>query len=438
MQNVDSILHARWVIPVEPGETVLEHHTVIIDKGRIEAVIKTSEAEQRYQSANVVQLGQHALIPGLVNAHTHVAMNLFRGIADDLPLMTWLNDHIWPAEQKFVDKTFCYDGTLLAVAEMLRGGITCFNDMYFFPDTTALAASASGMRCCVGLIMLDFPTVWAQNAEEYLSKGISVHDEFKSDPLINTAFAPHAPYTVSDGPLNKVRTLADEMDIPIHMHVHETAHEVDEAANHHGKRPLQRLHELGLLSPRLLAVHMTQLLDTEIALCAEQGVHIIHCPESNLKLASGFCPTAKLLAAGINVALGTDSAASNNDLDMFGEMRTAALLAKGVAQNASVMPASQALYCATMGGAKALGLDNDIGSISVGKYADITAVDLSALETQPVFDPVSHLVYCADRHQVTDVWVNGERLLEQRKLSRIDLGELSQRCTEWGNKLSGR
>ena len=436
MQHVDTILRARWVIPVEPTNTILEHHSVIIDKGCITAIESNDIAEQSYQSDDVIDLGQHALIPGLINTHTHVAMNLFRGIADDLPLMTWLNEHIWPAEQKWVDRAFVYDGSLLAMAEMLRGGITCFNDMYFFPDATAEAAIDAGMRCTIGLIALDFPTVWAKNAHEYLSKGFSVHDQFKNDPLISTAFAPHAPYTVSDEPLQKIQTYADELDIPIHMHIHETADEVQQAVDANAKRPLQRLQELGLLTPKLLAVHMTQLNDDEIMLCAKQGVNVIHCPESNLKLASGFCPAAKLLDAGANLALGTDGAASNNDLNMLGEMRTAALLAKGVAQDASAMPAAQVLYCATMGGAKAMGREQEIGSLSVGKLADITAIDLSAIETQPIFDPISHIVYCADRNQVSDVWVGGKRLLKQGQLTTIDTESVLAKAKTWQQAIS--
>ncbi|MBL1293660.1 MAG: TRZ/ATZ family hydrolase [Thiotrichales bacterium] len=443
MKHVDSIINGRWVIPVadndkQPSDTVLENHAIVINNGSILTILPSDDAKQQFHSDSITQLDQHALIPGLVNSHTHAAMNLFRGIADDLPLMTWLNEHIWPAEQQWVNKEFIRDGSTLAIAEMLRGGTTCFNDMYFYPDVTAKVAVESGIRCCVGLLMLDFPTVWAKNTDEYLSKGIAVHDEFKNESLISTAFAPHAPYTVSDEPINKIRTFADEMDISIHMHIHETADEVAQAVNNSGKRPLQRLHELGLLTPRLLAVHMTQLTENEIALCAEQGVHIIHCPESNMKLASGFCPVSQLIAAGANIALGTDGAASNNDLDMFGEMRTAALIAKGVAKNASALPAAHALYCATMGGAKALGLDSKIGSLSAGKYADITAVDLSDIETRPVFDPISHLVYCAGRHQVSDVWVNGKHVLNQRQLSTLDINTIQEKCTAWQQKMTGK
>ena len=431
MKHVDTIIRARWIIPVEPLNTVLEHHSLIIDQGKITDIVDNKSAEHDYQSNDIIDLNQHVLIPGLVNAHTHAAMNLFRGIADDLPLMTWLNDHIWPAEQQWVDYTFVKDGSLHAIAEMLRGGTTCFNDMYFYPDATADAAISAGIRCRIGLIALDFPTVWAKDADDYLSKGLAIHDQFKNEPLISTALAPHAPYTVSDEPLTKIQTYADELDIPVHMHVHETADEVKQAVDNNGERPLARLNKLGLLTPKLLAVHMTQLTDDEITLCAQQGVNIIHCPESNLKLASGFCPSAKLIEAGINVAIGTDGAASNNDLNMFGEMRTAALIAKGIAQDASVMPAAKALHCATMGGAKAMGMEQQIGSLEVGKAADITAIDLNNLESQPIFNPISHTVYCVDRSQVSDVWVNGKRLLNQRCLTTIDVNSVKEKAQTW-------
>ena len=308
-----------------------------------------------------------------------------------------------------------HDGTQLAIAEMLRSGTTCFNDMYFYPDITARVAASCGMRACVGLIVIDFPTVWAKDAGEYISKGLAVHDRYRGDPLIHAVFAPHAPYTVSDQPLEHIRTLADEMDIGIHMHIHETADEVDRAIELTGKRPLQRLHDLGLLTPALLAVHMTQLSDTEIRQFADSGAHVVHCPESNLKLASGFCPAAGLAGAGINIALGTDGAASNNDLDMLGEMRTAALLGKAVSGDASALPAHTVLRMATLNGASALGIGHETGSLTAGKWADITAVRMDSLEAQPVYDPVSHLVYACGREQVSDVWVAGQHLLKERR-----------------------
>ena len=438
MRPVDTLLTARWIIPVEPEGCVLENHALIIQSGRIADILPAATASRQYESACRLDFPAHALIPGLINTHTHAAMTLLRGLADDLPLMAWLQDHIWPAETRWVNPEFVHDGSQLAMAEMLRGGITCFNDMYFFPDVVAGAATACGMRACIGLIVVDFPTAWAQNPQEYLAKGLALHQDLKSNPLISTAFAPHAPYTVSREPLQKVGELAQELIIPIHMHVHETAAEVQESAAQHGCRPLARLDQLGLLTPRLAAVHMTQLDDAEIDRIAAAGVHVAHCPESNLKLASGFCPAARLDAAGVNVALGTDGAASNNDLDLFGEMRTAALLGKAVAGNAAALPAHRVLRMATLNGARALGLDRETGSLETGKWADITAVDLGAVEAQPVYHPISQLVYATGRHQVTDVWVAGQRLLAQRSLTTLDVDAIMHRARLWRDRIENQ
>ncbi|BCO30348.1 N-ethylammeline chlorohydrolase [Thiohalobacter sp. COW1] len=431
MQDIDLLLHGRWVIPVEPDEQVLEHHCIAVNDGRILALLPSARAAQHYRAETELHLDHHALIPGLINAHTHTPMNLLRGLADDLPMMEWLHEHIWPAEQRWVNEEFVHDGGLLAMAEMLRGGITCFNDMYFFPEVTARAAAHLGMRACVGLIAIDFPTVYAGDADEYLAKGLALHDSYRNDPLIRTAFAPHAPYSVSDAPLQRIQTLADELDIPVHMHVHETADEVGQGLQQNGERPLARLDRLGLLSPALVGVHMTQLDDDEIARLAETGSHVVHCPESNLKLASGFCPAARLVAAGVNVALGTDGAASNNDLDLFSEMRTAALLGKAVSNDATALPAHTVLRMATLNGARALGLGAETGSLETGKWADITAVDLATLESQPVYHPVSQLVYAAGRHQVSDVWVAGRHLLKDRVLTGPDSDELLATAARW-------
>jgi 5-methylthioadenosine/S-adenosylhomocysteine deaminase len=435
-ESIDTLIHAGWVIPVEPDHTCLEHHSIAIHNGRIVAVLPTTECGHRYMARETVELPQHALIPGLVNAHTHAAMSLFRGLADDLPLMEWLTRHIWPAEARWVSAEFVFEGTQLAIAEMLKSGTTCFNDMYFFPEAAAQAASDAGIRAVIGLILLDFPTPYAQNADEYIDKGLRLHDELRNEPLIRTAFAPHAPYSVSDGPLSRIRTVNNELGLPLHIHLHETAHEVDEAVAKHGKRPFVRLDTLDLVNPTLAAVHMTQLEDHEIARLAEVGASVVHCPESNLKLASGFCPVHKLLLAGVNVALGTDGAASNNDLDMLGELRTAALLAKAVGREATAVPAHTALRMATLNGARALGLEDEIGSLRPGKAADIAAVDLSVLPSQPVYDPVSQVVYTATREQVTDVWVAGRHLLAGRTLSTLDEGALLRQARTWRDKIS--
>lgn len=436
MQSVDSLIFARWIIPVEPDNVALEDHALVIAEGRILDLLPGATARERYQAPITHELADHALIPGLVNAHTHAAMTLLRGLADDLPLMDWLKGHIWPAESRWVSEEFVRDGTQLAVAEMLRGGTTCFNDMYFFPDAAARTAAATGMRAVVGLIVVDFPTAWADDADDYLRRGLALHDEHKGEALIRTALAPHAPYTVSDEPLRRVAVLANELEVPVHMHVHETAHEVEQSIAQHGRRPLDRLEELGLLSPALMAVHMTQLLDSEIERVAEAGAHVLHCPESNLKLASGFCPVQRLLDAGVNVALGTDGAASNNDLDMLAEMRAAALLAKGVTGDPAAVPASQALRMGTLSGARALGLAEEIGSLEIGKSADMVAVQLGEIESQPLYHPISQLVYALGRDKVTDVWVAGRHLLKDRVLTTLDEDELIARAHAWGSRIA--
>jgi 5-methylthioadenosine/S-adenosylhomocysteine deaminase len=436
MTTTETLVHARWIIPVEPRGTVLEHHSLAMDEGRITAILPSSDARRSLSAQTTVELEQHALVPGFVNAHTHAAMNLLRGMADDLPLMDWLQRHIWPAEQKWVNEQFVHDGTQLAIAEMLRSGTTCFNDMYFYPEVTARVAAAAGMRVCAGMILIDFPTAYAGNADEYIAKGLAVHDEYRHHPLVRFSFAPHAPYTVSDEPLKRVQVLADELDLTIHMHVHETAGEIENSLRASGQRPLERLQQLGLLSPSLVAVHMTQLNEGDRQRVADAGASVVHCPQSNLKLASGFCQIQKLLDAGINVALGTDGAASNNDLDMLGEMRTAALLAKAVHGDASALPAADALQMATLNGARALGLADQIGSLAPGKWADIAAIDLGALETQPLYDPVSQLVYAAAREQVSDVWVAGQHLLRKRELTQIDLADVLQRVRGWQQRIA--
>lgn len=435
MQNVDTIIHAKWIIPVEPDNTVLKNHCLVVDQSDIIDILPSEDATQRYQGKHEHNLNGHALIPGLINAHTHASMSLLRGYADDLPLMDWLQNHIWPAEGRWVGEEFVYDGSLLAIAESFRSGVTTLNEMYFFPDQAARAAEDAHMRMVAGLIVLDFPTVWAGNADEYLDKAVQVHDQLKHSELVTTAFAPHAPYTVSDDPLSRIRTLSDQLEIPVHMHVHETAFEVEQALEQTGKRPLARLNDLGLVSPMLMAVHMTQLNDEEIQLCAENGVNVIHNPESNMKLASGICPVSKLLDAGVNVALGTDGAASNNDLDLIGEMRSAALLAKVATGDASSLPAHTALRMATLNGAKALGISERTGSLVTGKAADITAIDLSAIETQPVYNPISQIIYAATRQQVSDVWVNGKQVLRNRELTTISEEKIKRLASDWAEKI---
>ena len=439
MQAIDLLVLPRWLLPIEPADTVLEGMAMAVDGGKIIALLPAAEAAQRYAPKQTLRLAEHVVMPGLVNAHAHAAMSLLRGVADDLPLMDWLQNHIWPAEGQHVSRQFCVDGVSLAAAELIRGGVTCVNDMYFFPDASAQAFAQAGMRAVVNLITLDFPTAWAANADEYIHKGLEVRDAIRGQHgdggLITTIFGPHAPYTVSDAPLRKLRVLANELSMGIHMHVHETAGEVAMAVAATGKRPWQRLKELELLGPDFVAVHMTQLTDTEIAEAAELGVHVVHCPESNLKLASGFCPVDKLLQAGVNVAIGTDGAASNNDLDLFGELRTAALLAKAVAGDARALPAHAALRMATLAGAKALGLDERIGSLLAGKQADFIAVDLSGLNSQPLYNVASQLAYAVNSRQVSEVYVAGKALLSGGVHATLDTTRLLALAAEWQTRI---
>ena len=435
-ESCELLIEAGWVVPVEPHGVVLARHAVAVHQGAIVAVLPVDEARERFAPREVVSRPGSVLIPGLVNAHTHNPMTLMRGVADDLALHAWLQHHIWPVEAAVIGPEFVADGVALAIAEMLRGGTTCCNENYFFPDVQAATYKRHGFRARVGLPVIDFPTAWAKTDDEYFDRAGEVHDQWRGDPLVSTAFAPHAPYTVSDASFGRIRMLADQLDIPVHCHVHETAHEVAESQERHGQRPLARLDRLGLVNDRLIAVHMTVLDDAEIALCAQRGVSVVHCPESNLKLASGFCPVARLQAAGVNLAIGTDGAASNNDLDMFGELRTAALLAKAVASDPTALDAASALRAATLGSARAMGLEAQVGSIEVGKQADLACIDLDPIETQPLFNVLSQLAYATGRHQVSDVWIAGRAKLRDRVLVDMDLDALAANARQWRARIA--
>ncbi len=432
--NADLQIDARWIIPVVPAGVVLDEHSVIVNRGRIVALLPTTEADARFNPAQRCVLPNHALLPGLVNAHCHAAMTLLRGIADDLPLMTWLQDHIWPVEGALVCAQMVHDGAALAAYEMLAGGITAVNDQYFFPESSARAYREAGMRASLGVPIIEFPTPYARDAGDYLRRGLALADEVRGDEFLVASFAPHAPYTVSDDSFKKIRTYADQLNLRIQCHIHETAFEVEDAKAKNGERPFSRLKRLGLIGPDLTAVHMTQLTVAEIQDVARFGVVIAHCPESNLKLASGFCPVAELLKAGAKVAIGTDGAASNNDLDLLGETRTAALLAKAVAMDAAALSASQALEAATLSGARSLGLEDTIGSLEVGKWADLCAIDFSGLHLAPVFNPISHVVYAASRRDVSDVWVAGAQRVRDGTVLRADPERLRALASDWALK----
>jgi 5-methylthioadenosine/S-adenosylhomocysteine deaminase len=435
MIDVDTLLLCRWVVPVVPHGLVLENHAVVVDRGRVVAVLPGDVAADRYRAREVMRLATHAVTPGFVNAHTHAAMTLLRGVGDDLPLMRWLTERIWPLEKALVSPEFVHDGGRLAALEMLRSGTTCASDMYFYPEAAIRAFRALGMRFVAGIIAIEFPTAYAADAEDYLRKGLAVRDACRDDPLVSFTLAPHAPYTVSDTTLQRIAMLAEELDLPIHTHVHETEDEIRQSVERHGCRPLARLDRLGLVSERLIAVHAVHLDPAEIALLAERGASIAHCPASNLKLGSGIAQFARAAAAGVNLAIGTDGAASNNRVDMLSELRLAALLAKGAVGDASVVAAPVALEAATLGGARALGLHDRIGSIEAGKAADLVAFDLDAPETQPLYDVISHIVYSAGREQVTDVWVAGERVVRQRHVvSSSAIPDLLPNVAAWQNR----
>ena len=432
--SADTLIHPGWIVPVVPRGTVLEDYSIALTGDRISALLPR-EAANAIQARRVIELPDHALMPGMVNCHGHAAMALLRGFADDQPLMPWLEQHIWPAESAHMGPDFVRCGTELAIAEMIRSGTTTFTDMYFFPDVCAATAERLGMRCQITFPVLDFPTAWAQNADEYISKGLALRDDVKHSELVSVGFGPHAPYTVSTDNLSKVATFAAELDMAVTIHLHETRGEVLLAVEQHGERPLDTLNRLGLIGPRTLCVHMTDLGEQDMAVLAETGAHVIHCPQSNMKLASGGCPVQGLISRGINVALGTDGAASHNDLNMFGEMQSAALLAKLLSGDATALPASQALAMATINGARALGLEERIGSLEVGKQADLIAVDLGGPETQPLYNPISQLVYACNGSQVSHCWIAGQPVMEARELTRIDLSSLGARARSWQQKI---
>lgn len=435
MKSVDLIINAKHITPIVPRSTVLEDHAIVVDKGQILALLPQPEAALAYEAQTVENLPHHVVLPGFVNAHTHSAMVLLRGLADDLPLMDWLTNHIWPVEGKFANAKFVEEGTRFAIAEMLRSGTTCFNEHYFYPGEIAKVAIETGMRASVGLQAMDVPTPYSQSAEESLIKGTEAIAPYQEDDLISICIAPHAPYTVSDNTFKRMADLAREKNVPIHVHMHESADEIEQSLKEHHKRPLKRFEDMGILDCHIIYVHMTQVNDEDMAILKKHGGYVVNCPASNMKLASGFCPTQQLIDAGITMALGTDGPASNNEINMFAEMRLTALISKGASQSPTALPAATVLEMATLGGAKALGLQDKIGSIEKNKYADLIAVDMHHINTQPLYDPISHLVYATQAHQVSDVWVAGKQLLKTGELTTLDKAKLISDMQDWAAKI---
>lgn len=435
MTNVEQIINAQWILPIEPADTCLENHSIVIDQGKVKKILPQNEAKSHYNSENIFNLNTHVIMPGFVNSHTHHPMTLLRGLADDLPLMDWLNNHIWPAEKAHVGEQFMRDGMELAIAEMILSGSTCFNEHYFFPEIAFEVAEKFGIRGRMGLWLGDVPTNWGTGTDDYLEKAAAYMDKYGDHERIKPALAPHSPYLLSDESLTKLKEASERWHIPVHMHVHESESEISLSLEHHGKRPLARLEELGLLTEQFIAVHMVHLTNEEIQLVKDRGISIVTCPQSNLKLASGFCPIDQLIASGVNIALGTDGAASNNDLDMLGEMQDMAFLAKALSKNPTTLNAHQALRIATLNGAKALHLDDQIGSLTVGKSADMIAINMDNIHTQPLYHPEAQVVYAAGREQVSHVWVNGQLLLDNRQLTRMDIDALKAKVTQWQQRL---
>lgn len=435
MEKIDQLIHAAALITCEDNNQILADHAIAVKDGKILAILPSKAAEQTYQCDNISRFDSHVVLPGFINCHTHLAMNVFRGLADDLKLMDWLNNHIWPAEAEWVSPEMVYDGSRMAMAEMIRCGTVCFNDMYFFLNETATAATEAGMRANIGITVIDIPTPWAKTTDEYFEKGMVFHDQYQNHPLITPTLAPHSPYMVSLENLVRVNELAQKLNLKINIHLHEDPAEIAQSMKLYNQRPLERLQSIDMLSDRLIAVHMTQINEQDMQILAATLPNIVHCPESNMKLDSGQCPVQKMLSAGLNVSLATDGAASNNDLDMIGEMRSAAFLGKITADDPRAVNAETALKMATLYGARTLGLDHITGSLTPGKSADFIAINLDEIETQPLYHPISQIVYAASRHQVTDVWCQGKRLMKARELQTLDERELLTKAKTWRNKI---
>lgn len=435
MQTIQHIVHAKWLLSGIPNQPALENHSLCIADGKIQAVLPTAHVKENYTAKQVDNYSEHLIMPGLVNAHTHIGMNYFRGLGSDLSLMDWLHNHMLPTEKKWLSHEFVYDVSLFAMAEMIRSGTTCYNDMFYFPSATAEATIKSGIRAGIGLTVIEFPTKWAKTTDEYFSKGLDFYEQYKDNPYITPTLAPHAPYTVSDESFIRIRALSEKLQLKINVHLHETLDEIDQSMKQFGKRPMRRLYDLGLLSPQVIAIHCANLNKEDRDLLAETQPSVVHCPESNMKLASGICPVGQLRDAGVNIALGTDSVASNNDLDMLSEMRSASLLSKISTLNPESLKAHEALELATINGAKAMGLDHTIGSLEVNKAADFIAINMQDIEMLPVFKPEAQVVYSSNRQQVSDVWVNGKQLMKNRQLLTLDEQELKQKAKLFSQKI---
>ena len=434
-KNASIIISASWIFTSNSADQLLSDYSIVIKGNQIIDLVHQSKVFDEYDAEEIYQLTDHILIPGLINTHTHAAMSLFKGFSDDLPLQDWLNNYIWPAEKKFVNSSFVKDGSMLALSEMIKAGVTTFNDMYFYPESTAEASIELGVRSNVGLVVLDFPTNYAADPEDYLVKGFEFRDRWRSEELITTSIAPHAPYSVSDEAFSLINTYSEELGINIHMHLHETQWEIEDSVKRYGITPVQRLNNLGIINPSLIAAHCVHLNDQDMATLAKNKVSIVHNPSSNMKLGSGIADVAKMIKQNLNISLGTDSSASNNRLDIMEEMRLAALLTKGKNKSPELLSATQAIKMATINGAKTLGLDSIIGSIEKNKIADLVAIDLNSIENQPIYNPLATLVYSSSKSDVSYVWINGKIKLKEKELVNLDQEKIIQMAKIWQKRI---
>ena len=436
MKIVDKIIRPKWILPIMPDNQVIENSSLIIKAGKILEICSREDEKERYSSKEIYHLPGHAVLPSFVNCHTHLAMSYYRGLGDDLPLMEWLNNYIWPAEAATVSESLVFDGTQHALIESIRSGVGCVNDHYFFMPKVVDALRSAGLRGVVSNCLLHFGTPWAPTLSHCFAEAEHLFKYTQNDKLIHSAYGPHSPYGTDDDSMQQVTESAEKRGAKIHIHLHESEHEIVEyKKQNEGLSPIEKFHQKGWLNSRMIAVHMTQITDHEIDLVYQSEASIVHCPESNMKLASGVAPIQKMINKGINVALGTDGAASNNDLDMIGEMRSAAFLAKVSTMNSSNLSAETVLRMATYNGAKALGLENEIGSLEIGKSADIIAIDLNMPETQPVYNPISQIVYAASRDQVSHMWVAGNNIMQNRKILTIDEKTIIDNSQAWADKI---
>ncbi len=431
------IVRTQYLITMNKKDEIIENGAVVVEEGRIKDIAEFTEILKKYKEPSIPIYGNShsVLMPGFINTHTHAAMVLFRGIADDLPLKQWLTEHIWPREAKFLSPEFVYDGTLLASLEMLKSGTTTFNDMYFFTESIAEASKKLGIRAVIGQGVLDFPTASGKGADEYLKKAEEFIEKYGSDELITPAIAPHAIYTCSRETLLKSKELALKNSVPIHIHLSETFHEVEECIKEHGKRPVKYLDEIGFLEGKITAAHSVWLDDEEINIMAERGIGVSHCIESNLKLSSGIAPVARMIKKGVKVSMGTDGAASNNNLDLLEEISIAAKVQKGITADPTVLDVKTCMKMLTVWAAESLGIESETGSIEIGKKADMILLNLRKPHLQPVYDIYSTIIYSAKASDIEDVFVNGIPVILNGRHQFVDEDEIIDKALWWAERI---